>query len=250
LPWFFTVAERDHLIQNPTSPEKIRHLGELLRLGPESRVLDIASGRGGPAIILAEFFGCHIVGVERAPEFAEVARERIAEAGFESRIDVVESDAREYPLEPDSFDAALCLGASFVWDGLDGTLAQLAPVVRPGGHVVVGEPFWRRWPLPDDVDPQGYTTLAATLARFEEAGLVAVGLVAASEDDWDTYESLHWRALEDWLADHPNDPDASHIRELHERARDDYLAEQRELLGWAMFVGRKREPRRGHPARD
>jgi hypothetical protein len=67
LPWFFAVAERDHLIQNPTSPEKIRRLGELLRLEPKSRVLDIASGRGGPAIILAESFGCHIVGVERPP---------------------------------------------------------------------------------------------------------------------------------------------------------------------------------------
>jgi SAM-dependent methyltransferase len=244
LPWFFAVAERDHVIQNPTSPEKIRRLGELLRLGPGDRVLDVASGKGGPAIILAETFGCRIVAVERAPEFVEAARERVAQIALDSLIEVIEHDASEFPLEPDAFDAALCLGASFIWDGLGGTLATLAPAVRPGGHVVVGEPFWRRWPLPDGIDAEGFTNLSGTIARFQTAQLLPVGLVAASEDDWDTYESFHWRALEHWLAEHPDDPDASHIRQRHEQAREQYLGAQRELLGWAMFVGAKRRPRR------
>jgi hypothetical protein len=76
--------------------------------------------------------------------------------------------------------------------------------------------------------------------RFEAAGLPPEGLVASSEDDWDTYESLHWRALEGWLAANGDDPDAPRIRELHERYRDEYLSWGRELLGWAIFVGRKR----------
>jgi SAM-dependent methyltransferase len=246
LPWFFAVAERDHTIQNPTSPEKLRRLGELLRLDPQSRLVDLACGRGGPAIILAETFGCRIVGVELAPEFVQVARERIAEAGLESLIDVIERDGRKFPLEPNAFDAALCLGASFIWDGLDGTLATLAPAVRASGHVVVGEPFWREWPLPDGIDPEGFTSLPGTIVRFQAADLVPVGLVAASEDDWDAYESLHWRALEDWLAEHPDDPDVDDIRKLHEEARDQYLTVRRGLLDWGIFVGRKH----GDPTRD
>jgi len=35
-----------------------------LRLGPRSQVLDIASGRGGPALVLARAFGCSVEGVE------------------------------------------------------------------------------------------------------------------------------------------------------------------------------------------
>ncbi|MFY9577910.1 MAG: hypothetical protein WAQ33_01165, partial [Gaiellaceae bacterium] len=62
MAWYFAVAERDHEIQNPTSPEKIRLLGERLRLGPESHVLDLACGKGGPAVILAREFGCTITG--------------------------------------------------------------------------------------------------------------------------------------------------------------------------------------------
>lgn len=238
MPWFYAVAERDHALQNPTSPAKIRELGEHVRLHGDARVLDIACGRGGPAIILAETFGCRIVGVEKSSEFAEVARTRVAEANLDGIVEIVERDAREFALEPDAFDLAMCLGASFVWDGLRGTLRALEPTVHAGGHVVVGEPFWRR-PLPDDVDDMGYTDLAGTIRRFEAAGLAVVGLIAASDDDWDRYESLHWRALEEWLAERPTDADADEIRRRHESYRDAYLSTERELLGWAIVIGRK-----------
>jgi cyclopropane fatty-acyl-phospholipid synthase-like methyltransferase len=144
MPWYFGIAERDHEIQNPTSAEKIRLLGERLRLGPSSHVLDVACGKAGPAVILAREFGCRVTGVERAPEFAAAARERVASAHLDQLVEVVERDATEFELEPERFDVAMCLGASFVWAGLEGTLAALVPTVRPGGHVVVGEPYWRR----------------------------------------------------------------------------------------------------------
>jgi SAM-dependent methyltransferase len=239
VPWFFAVAERDHELQNPTSAEKIMLLGDRLRLDPQSRVLDMACGKAGPALLLAARFGCRVVGVERAPEFAADARRRVSEVGLDDRIEVVEGDAEAYPLAPEAFDAALCLGASFVWDGLEGTLAALGPAVRPGGHVVVGEPFWQTWPLPEGIDDLGYLPLRETVACFEAAGLALVTMIASSIDDWDTYESLHWRALEEWLASNPHDPDAPAIRARHEHDRDEYLRYQRALLGWAIFVARK-----------
>lgn len=239
MPWFFAVAERDHTIQNPTSMDKIRRLGEHLRLDSQSRVLDIACGKGGPALLLAQTFGCRIVGVEKAPEFVVGARARVDAAGLADTIEIVEADASAFPIEREAFDAALCLGASFVWNGLEGTLAALAPAVRPGGHVVVGEPFWRRWPLPDNVGDDGYTSMRGTAARFEAAGLRVVGLIASSEDDWDNYEALHWRALEEWLEENADDPDADETRRLHEMFRDRYLTSQRDLLGWAIIIGRK-----------
>jgi hypothetical protein len=202
-------------------------------------VLDIAGGRCGPALVLASTFGCRITGVERAPEFVAATRERIEQAGLADLIEVVESDARELPLKAEAWDVVLCLGATFIWEGLDGTLAALVPATRSGGHVVVGEPYWRR-PVPNEVDDLGYVSLAETIERLENAQLTTVGLIAASRDDWDRYESLHWRAVEDWLEAHPKDPEAPDIRGEHEGHRRRYLETPRDLLGWAIFAGRKR----------
>lgn len=242
MPWYFAIVEREHDVQNPTSPEKIRLLGERMRLGPDSRVLDVASGRGGPAVLLADAFGCHITCVERAEDFHAAALARVRDAGLEDRIELVCADAHAFPVEPESYDAALCLGASFVWDGLTGTLEALAPAVGPGGFVAVGEPYWRRWPLPRDFEPdsaEDYLTLPDTVARFEQAGLAPVTLIDGSQDDWDRYETLHWLAAEEWLEENPDDPDAREIRATVERYRDRYLNWERDLVGWAIVVGRK-----------
>ena len=136
-------------------------LGTRLGLGPDSRVLDIASGRGGPAVLLASEFGCTWHGIEISPDFHAVAVERAAEAGLGDRLSFDLADAATAAHEPESYDAALCLGASFVYGSLADTVDALAPAVRPGGHVVVGEPFWRRVPLPDDYDDrhEPWTTL-------------------------------------------------------------------------------------------
>src|SRR5262249_55736839 len=132
-----------------------------------------------------------------------------------------------------------CLGASFVWGDLHGTLPHLRRAAKPGGHVVVGEPYWRRWPLPDGIADDGYVSLHDTVDRFHAAVLVLVPLIDASLDDWDRYETLHWRALEEWLAATPDDPDADEIRRRHDTNRTAYLRWQRDLLGWAIFVARR-----------
>lgn len=239
MPWWYAVAERDHDIQNPTSPDKIRLLGERLRLTSASHVLDIACGKCAPAVLLASTFGCRITGVERAAEFAADARARVAEAGLSDRIEIIEVDAAELELEPERYDVTMCLGASFVWNGLAGTLSALAPAARRGGHVVVGEPYWRQWPLPDGIDDGGYVPLDETAGRFAAGGLNLHTLIDASQDDWDRYETLHWRAVEEWLEANPQDRDVPEFRRLHDRYRGDYLGWQRELLGWAIFAARR-----------
>jgi SAM-dependent methyltransferase len=237
--WPWEVVERDHEIQNPTTPEKIRLLGKYLRLARESRVLDIACGKGGPALILAATYGCRVHGVEIRPAFAEAARARAAASGLESLVEVQTADASELRFEPNAWDAALCIGASFIWGTIADAAAALVPLVRVGGFVAIGEPFWRQWPLPEGIGKEDFVNLDRTIARFEGAGLAPIGIIAASEDDWDHYESLHWRAIEEWLAEHPDHTDADDIRTQHSCFRRDYFRFKRALLGWAIFVGRR-----------
>jgi SAM-dependent methyltransferase len=237
VPWFHAVAERYHDIQNPISPAKIRLLGERIGLAPGQRVLDIACGRGGPAIILASTFRCEVVGVEKANVFAEAARERIAAAGLEDLISIHEQDAADFRVETEAWDATLCLGASWIWGGLEGTVAALVPGVRRGGHVAVGE-VYRRRPVAD-ADGE-FVPLAETVRRFERAGPPVTTLITASRGDWDAYESLHWASLDEWLAENADDPGAPEIRAEYERWKWHYLEGGRETDGWTILAGRKR----------
>ena len=236
MTWWYAVAEAEHEIQNPTSEEKIRLLGLRLGLGPDSHVVDIASGRGGPALVLAQEFGCRLTCVERAPEFLAVARERVAAAGLEDRIELIESDAATFGLE--RYDAALCLGATFVYDGLVPTLERLSGAAP---LVAVGEPYWRIWPPPPAAEGErreDVLPLDATVERAESAGVQVVSLIVSSEDDWDRYETLHWQTLDRWIAANPQHPKAEEFRALGAARRDRYLRWQRAALGWAIFVCR------------
>jgi ubiquinone/menaquinone biosynthesis C-methylase UbiE len=241
MPWWYAVIESRHELQNPTSAEKIRLLGERLGLDGSSHVLDVAGGRGGPAVLLARDFGCRVTLVELSSEFAAAARERARAAGLADRVDVVESDAKDFEISREGYDAAICLGASFAFDGLEPTVRALARAVPPRGLIAVGEPFWRTWPLPDGFDVEDYTdfvSLPETVERFESAGVEVVSVIASSEDDWDRYESLRWFTLEEWLAANPDDPQAEEFRARGRATRERYLRWTRELLGWAIFVCR------------
>ena len=239
MTWWHAVVEAEHELQNPTSADKIRLLGERLGLGSGSHVVDLASGIGGPAVILAETFGCRLTCVERAPEFVATARKRVAAAGLEDRIEIVEADASTYELG--RYDAALCLGATFVFDGLVPTVERLRPAAP---LLAVGEPYWREWPLPPAADgpprtdEEEWLPLAQTVERVESTGVRVVSLISSSEDDWDRYESLHWQTLDTWLATNPGHPQAEEFRERGAAQRARYLAWERAAMGWAIFVCR------------
>jgi len=230
------LVERDHDLQNPTSAEKIRLAGMYMRLGPQTTVLDVACGKAGPALILAQEFGCRIHGVDVSAVFIDEARRRIADAGLEGLISVEIADAAQMSEWP-SCDAALCLGAAFVWGHIGDAAAALGAIVGAGGAIAVGEPFWReagregRPPLTSATEA-GLVDLTQTVARFEAAGVDLTGMVAASEDDWDRYKSLQWRAAVESGGDE--------VTERHLSRREYYLSARRAELGWAIFTGRVR----------
>jgi hypothetical protein len=241
MTWWHAVVEAEHEIQNPTNEEKIRLLGERLGLGSRSHVLDVASGRSGPALVLAQEFGCRVTCVERAPEFLAAARARIEQAELADRIELVEADAATFELG--RYDAALCLGATFVYGGLLPTLERLRAAAPLLG---VGEPYWRSWPLPPEPESdaarrtaeEDWLPLAETVERAESAGVRVVSLIASSVDDWDRYESLHWQTLDRWLEANPDHPQAEEFRARGAAHRGRYLRWERAAMGWAILVCR------------
>lgn len=58
------IAEADHRILNPFTEEKLRLLGEVSRIGPGTRILDLACGKGEMLCRWAADFGSAGHGVD------------------------------------------------------------------------------------------------------------------------------------------------------------------------------------------
>src|SRR5262249_12347504 len=211
-PWLVLrlheIAEREHRILNPFSPAKLRLLGEVCRLEPGLRMLDLCCGKGEMLCTWSRDHGITGVGVDISDTFLTAARARAEELGVSAAVEFVESDARHYRLPGEPFDIVACIGATGLGGGLAGTLDLLGELVADDGLVLVGEPYWRTPPEPawEAAFGDAFTTLDGTLDRFEAAGAGLVEMVLADGDDWDRYVAAQWWTGDAWLREHPDDP--------------------------------------------
>ncbi len=73
--------------QTISQPYIVGRMTELLRVGPGDRVLDIGTGSGYQAAVLAEL-GCAVVSVERHATLAATAQERLERLGYGDRVEI------------------------------------------------------------------------------------------------------------------------------------------------------------------
>jgi SAM-dependent methyltransferase len=242
---YYGITHTDHTVMNPMSLDKTRELVELLRLPAGGRVLDMACGKAELLCLVAERYGVTGTGIELSSYTIKEARENVEARGLADRIELLHMDGGKYePDRPESFDLASCIGASWIYQGHRGTLEAMMKMVRPGGLVLVGEPFWVIDPDPEYLkltgdDPALYGSHAGNAKIGEELGLALLYTLVSSPDDWDRYEGLQWQAAERYAARHPDDPDAEALLRSARRNRDAYLRWGRDCLGWALYLFRK-----------
>ncbi len=73
--------------QTISQPYIVARMTELLRVAAGDRVLDVGTGSGYQAAVLAEL-GCRVTSMERDPSLAAAARERLERLGYGDRVEV------------------------------------------------------------------------------------------------------------------------------------------------------------------
>jgi protein-L-isoaspartate(D-aspartate) O-methyltransferase len=115
--------------QTISQPYMVARIAEALALRPGERVLDVGTGSGYQAAVLAEL-GAHVVTIERIPELAESARASLAAAGYD-RVDVRVGDGTLGVPELAPFDAVAVAAAAPAFP------ETLYDQLRPRGRLVV-----------------------------------------------------------------------------------------------------------------
>ena len=172
----------------PGYPEEFAHISFLtgnelalllhaLDLGPDSALVDLACGAGGPGLWIARQSGARLMGVDLSAVALLRATELADQIGFGPRAAFRRGSFEATGLAPASAEAAMSVDALQYAPTKAGAFAEVARVLRPGGRLafvafeleperVAGLPVWGVDPVPDYRPALGQAGF--TVARYEE----------------------------------------------------------------------------------
>jgi SAM-dependent methyltransferase len=131
-------------------------LATAAEIGSKDHVLDICSGMGGPARVLAHRLGCRVTGIDLTRSRVESARRLTALVGLTERVVFVHGSALALPFADASFDVVIGQEAWVHVPDKPRLIAEAVRVLRPGGRIAFTDILVRA-PMPE-----------ATRARLEQ----------------------------------------------------------------------------------
>jgi SAM-dependent methyltransferase len=135
---------------HPGGVDLTRRLADALDLRPGQHVLDVASGIGSTALLLAQERAVKVTGVELGAAQIAKAQARAKTLGLERVICFESGDAERLPIDDACFDAVVCECAFCTFPNKQTAAAQMARVLRPGGKAGIADV----WLEPDRLEPE------------------------------------------------------------------------------------------------
>jgi demethylmenaquinone methyltransferase/2-methoxy-6-polyprenyl-1,4-benzoquinol methylase len=102
-------------------------------------ILDIATGTGDLAILMAETNAEKIIGLDISSGMLEVGKKKIASKNLSNTIEMVLADSENMPFDDNYFDAITVAFGVRNFENLEKGLAEILRVLKPNGLFVILE---------------------------------------------------------------------------------------------------------------
>ena len=230
-------------------PEAMEHTNEIMaqavRLGPETRVLDLGCGYGSTARYLAKNYGCPVTATNISENELELAWDRTLEAGLGELIDYEYGDFHDLIYADDSFHVVWSQEAFLHASDKSKVLSECSRVLVPGGTLVFtdilvrsGTPEADRTRIYDRVKSPDMWDLSDYRRTLE-----GLGLQISRAEDWSEHVARSYGWVRDRVLEEHDKllgvVDAETIDGTVEALGFWVEAASAGKIGWAMFIAQK-----------
>ncbi len=137
---------------HPGGFEATRRLLQSCAVDKGMTVLDIGCGKGTTSILLAEKYGCSVVGLDLSEDLLRQATALAKRRGLEHKVSFRVGDALNTPFADSQFDRAIGQAVLILVGDKRKAIREALRVTKPGGYVGWLELSWKKQPTKDFLD--------------------------------------------------------------------------------------------------
>jgi len=213
-----------------------------------AKVLDIGSGKGTTSVLLAQKYGCSVVGLDLSEDLVHTATALVRRKGLEGKVRFQVGDALNMPFADNEFDVAIGQAVLILVADKKKAVQEALRVTKPGGYVGWLELSWKKPVTKEFLDGVsniicaycmlGVETFEDWKRLFEAAGVKELEASAYSQEfkgmrgmladeGWVNVSKIMFRYLTN-----------SRVRKRM-KTMDKFFKDNDQYFGYGIYIGKK-----------